>query len=102
MPATNPDGTYTREFLLWEARLAARITGRDLLAAAKRLRHALDVPDSAQTAFVLGLADLKAEASPAIAALRAAHHNACAAYFGAMIDLADLDPSVDIRPLLPA
>lgn len=100
--ATNPDGTYTREFLLWEARLAARVTGRDLVDAARRLRRALRVPDTAPTVFVLGVADIKANTDPVIATLRKAHTDACAAYFVAMVDLADLDPSVDIRPLLPA
>lgn len=51
--------------------------------------------------MVLGVADIKAETDPAVAAARAAHVAACEAYFGAMVDLADLDPSVDIRPLLP-
>lgn len=102
MLATNPDGTYTHEFLLWEARLAARVTGRDLIDAARRLRRALRVPAEAKTAFMLGLADIKAEIDPAIAALRKAHIDASAAYFVAMVDLAELDPAVDIRPLLPA
>lgn len=102
MPATNPDGTYTREFLLWDARLAARVTGRDLVAAARRLRRVVGVPAEATTAFVLGLADIKAATSPAVAAARAAHTDACAAYCAAMVDLAELDPAVDIRPLLPA
>jgi hypothetical protein len=102
MPATNPDGSYTTEFLLWDARLAARVTGRDLVDAARRLRRALRVPDAATSAFVFGLADIKAETSPVIAGLRKAHLDASAAYFTAMVDLAELDPSVDIRPLLPA
>lgn len=102
MPATNPDGTYTREFLLWEARLAARVTGRDMAEASRRLRRTLGVPDEATAAFVFGLADIKAETNPVIATLRQAHIDASAAYFVAMVDLADLDPTVDIRPLLPA
>ncbi|SDH69906.1 hypothetical protein SAMN05421505_120123 [Sinosporangium album] len=28
-PSRNPDGTYSHEFLLWEARLAARATTAD-------------------------------------------------------------------------
>lgn len=102
MPATNPDGTYTTEFLLWEARLAARVAGRDMVDAARRLRRALHVPDTAQAAFVYGLADLKAGTCPVVATLRKAHIDASAAYFVAMVDLAELDPTVDIRPLLPA
>lgn len=100
MPATNPDGTYTREFLLWDARLAARVTGRELREAARRLRRALRVPDDAAPAYMFGLADLKAETNPVIASLRQQHIEASAAYFAAMVDLADLDPTVDIRPLL--
>lgn len=102
MPATNPDGTYTREFLLWEARLAARVTGRDLVAAAHRLRRAIGAPEGAKTALVLGVADIKAATCPAVAAARDAHTAASAAYFVAMVDLAELDPTVDIRPLLSA
>lgn len=99
--ARNDDGSYTAEFLLWEARLAARVAGRDLAAAARRLRLVTRVPDATTTAFVLGLADIKAATDPAVAAAREAHTSACAAYFAAMVDLADLDPTVDIRPLLP-
>ena len=102
MPATNPDGSYTREFLLWDARLAARVTGRELVETARRLRRALGVPAEATTAFALGLADIRAESSPIVASLRKAHLDASAAYFAAMVDLAELDPSVDIRPLMPA
>lgn len=99
--ATNPDGTYTRDFLLWEARLATRVTSRDLIASARRLRHLLGAPANAETAMVLGLADIKAETDPAVAAAQAAHTDACQAYFAAVVELAGLDPSVDIRPLLP-
>jgi hypothetical protein len=102
MPATNPDGTYTTEFLLWEAKLAARVTGRDLVDAARHLRRVVGAPAGAQTAMVLGFADIKAATNPAVAAALTAHTDACAAYFVAMVDLADLDPTVDIRPLLPA
>ncbi|MEU6725539.1 hypothetical protein ABZ917_17670 [Nonomuraea wenchangensis] len=102
MNATNPDGTYTDDFLLWEAKLAARVTGRDLVDAARRLRRALGVPDAATIGVVLGLADIKAAANPVVAALRQQHIDASAAYFAAMVDLAELDPSVDIRRLLPA
>ncbi|MFG1977071.1 hypothetical protein ACGFJC_47730 [Nonomuraea fuscirosea] len=100
--ATNPDGTYTRDFLIWDAKLAARVTGRDLIEVARRLRRVLRVPDDAPTAFVLGLADIKAETNPVIASLRQQHIDASAAFFNAMVDLAELDPSVDIRPLLLA
>ena len=102
MPATNPDGSYTREFLLWEARLAARVTGREVVAAARRLRIVLRAPAGATTAAVHGLADIKAAVDPLTCAARSAHEAASAAWFAAMVDLAELDPSVDIRPLLPA
>lgn len=100
MPATNPDGTYTPEFLLWEARLAARVARRDMVAATRRLRLAVRAPAEASTAFVLGLADVRAPTDPRVAAARQAHEAACAAYFAAMVDLAALDPSVDVRPLI--
>ncbi|MEU6720364.1 YgjP-like metallopeptidase domain-containing protein [Nonomuraea sp. NPDC046802] len=78
MTATNSDGTYTHEFLLWDAKLAARVTGRDLIDAARHLRRALGVPKEATPAFVFGLADIKAETSPIVAALRKAHLDASA------------------------
>lgn len=102
MPATNPDGAYSRDFLLWEARQATRATGRDLVDTARRLRRVLGAPDTAQTATVLAAADLRAETSTLVAALRQAHLDASAAFFGAIVDLADLDPAMDMRPALPA
>ncbi|MGA4989922.1 hypothetical protein [Nonomuraea bangladeshensis] len=102
MNATNPDGTWTDDFLMWEAKLAVRVTGRELVDAARRLRRALRVPDTATIGVVLGLADIKAENNPIVATLRQQHIDASAAYFTAMVDLAELDPSVDIRRLLPA
>uniref|UniRef100_UPI003F495262 hypothetical protein n=1 Tax=Streptosporangium sp. CA-235898 TaxID=3240073 RepID=UPI003F495262 len=98
--ALNPDGTYSRDFLLWEARLAARVTGRDLTTATRRLRHLLNAPATVEIGMVLALADIRADTHPAVAAARTNHTSACEAYLAAMTDLADLDPAVDIRPLL--
>ncbi|MFB9476925.1 hypothetical protein ACFFR3_46175 [Nonomuraea salmonea] len=91
----------TDGFARWHAELAARVAGRDLVDAARRLRAVLGAPATATTAVVLGMADIRARDSRLVDRLRADHERACSDFLGAVTDLAELDPPVDVRPLLP-
>ncbi|MER5322294.1 hypothetical protein [Streptosporangium roseum] len=99
--STNPDGSPSAEFLVWEAKLAVRATVWDLLAAGRRLHISIGVPvDHATTATVMGVAMVKAATSPDVKRVFDAYHEAYGAFVNAMVALAEVDVTVDIGPLL--
>ncbi|MGV9383505.1 hypothetical protein ACWDRB_47365 [Nonomuraea sp. NPDC003707] len=102
--ARNTDGTYTHEFLLWDAKLAFRVTSRKFVESCRHLRITLGVfsKTTSTNDYVMGLAMIRADTNPNIAARLNAVHAAQQELMDAAWELAEIDPDFDIRPLLPA
>jgi hypothetical protein len=103
MPATNPDGSYTTEFLLWEAELEFRVAVRHLFQTGRILAGAVGAWDARKvTPAIVGKAMLTAETDPGVARALHGWNAAQQALMDAAVARAELDPTFDIRPLLPA
>lgn len=103
MPATNPDGTYTTEFLLWEAELEFRVAARHLFQTARILRSAVGAHDATEmTPAIVCVATMRAETDRGVARALYGWNAASQALMDAAVARAELDPTFDIRPLLPA
>ncbi|WP_433542011.1 hypothetical protein ACQP10_38310 (plasmid) [Streptosporangium sandarakinum] len=99
--STNPDGSPTPDFLIWEAKVAVRVAVQDLLAAGRSLRVSIGVPAGhPMTATVKGLAMVKAGTNPGVQRRLDAYDAAREAFVNAAIELAAVDSTVDLRALL--
>lgn len=86
------------ESALWWARLEARVTARDVRQAAGRLRAT--VPNGREAPIELVVHLVEQRDDQMAKKLLAHYHAACERALAAAIELAELDPSVDIRPLI--
>jgi hypothetical protein len=101
--ARHDDGTFTPEFLRWEAELAFRVTAREFTNACRHLRIVLGIygQTTATTDHVIGVAMIRAVKSTNIAARLDAVHAAQQNLMDAVWALAEVDPDFDVRPFLP-
>lgn len=100
-PAVGPDGTYSRSFLLWEARQAIRaheLNVRDAAHALRRSVGAHHVPTL--TASVVGIAQVRKDRDPKVAQAWQEWEDATQALMDAVSTLIDIDPDFDATPYL--